>query len=165
MPILLFTYFVVEVLAFLGVAKLIGVGWAFLAIFLLMILGGLVSAMSMRSVLTSAAQGSESIGELAGDTALLIAGWAMCVVPGFVSSLFGLLMVLPTTRTMMRRGLTTRVRRGLEEFGMQIYNASPMAQQRTSYGTFRQSGSGAQGGEVIDADELERWYRMQGPEH
>lgn len=165
MPLLLFTYFVVEVLAFLGVAKLIGVGWAFLAIFLLMILGGLVSAMSMRSVLTSVAQGGESIGEFAGDTALLIAGWAMCVVPGLVSSLFGLLMVLEPTRTLMRRGLTTRVRKDLEEFGMQIYNASPMAQQRTSYGTFNQPRTGGQSGDVIDADELERWYRMQGPEH
>lgn len=166
MPLLLFTYFFVEVLAFLGVAKLIGVGWAFLAIFGCMLLGGFVAAMSMRSMLTSVAQGKESVGALAGDTALLIAGWAMCVVPGFVSTFFGLLMVLPPTRTLMRRGLTARVRRSLERFGAQLFDASPMAQHRTSYGTFTPAPGEASrrtSHEVIDADELEQWYRMDGP--
>lgn len=173
MPLLLFTYFFVEVLAFLGVANLIGVGWAFLAIFGCMLLGGFVAAMSMRSMLASAAQGKESVGALAGDTALLIAGWAMCVVPGFVSTFFGLLMVLPPTRTLMRRGLTARVRRSLESFGEQLFDASPIApkaQHRTSYGTFTPAPGqpGQPGGttthEVIDADELEQWYRMDGPD-
>lgn len=167
MPVFLFVYFFVEVLAFMGVAKLIGIGWAFLAILALMLIGGVVAGLSMRSTLTSAAEGKSSLGSLAGDSALLIAGWALCVIPGFVSSLIGLLMVLSPTRTLMRRALTTRVRKSMEDFGMQIYNASPVGQQRASYGSFT-AGAPSRGEsresshEVIDADELEQWYRMDG---
>lgn len=159
MPLIFFTYFFVEVLAFIGVARWIGLGWAFLAIFLCMLLGGVATSLSMRSALASAAQGRTSIGQLAGDSALLLVGWCLCVVPGFVSTVLGLLTVFPPTRALIRRGITTRAQRKIDEFSMQVFNASPLAKRTTSYGTFTQSG-GAQSHEVIDAEELEEMYRM-----
>lgn len=158
MPLIFFAYFFIEVLAFIGVAKWIGLGWAFLAIFLCMLLGGVATSLSMRNALSSAAQGRTSIGQLAGDSALLLVGWCLCVVPGFVSTILGLLTVFPPTRGLIRRGITTRAQRKIDEFSMQVFNASPLAKRTTSYGTFTQPG------EVIDADELEELYRMESPE-
>ena len=160
MPLIFFAYFFVEVLAFIGVAKWIGLGWAFLAIFLCMLLGGVATSLSMRSALSSAAQGRTSIGQLAGDSALLLVGWCLCVVPGFVSTVLGLLTVFPPTRGLIRRGITTRAQRKIDNFSMQVFNASPLAKRTTSYGTFTQP---AQSHEVIDAEELEEMYRMDSP--
>ena len=80
MPIFLLAYVVVEALAFFLVAKLIGVGWALLAAILLMILGGAISTNELRKALFDAADGRTSVGQLAGDSALLIAGWAGALI-------------------------------------------------------------------------------------
>ena len=183
MPLLLFAYFAVEVLAFIGVAKLIGVGWAFLALFALMVIGVLAANLSLRSTFASAARGRSSVGKLAGDSAILLVGWVLCVLPGFVSTAVGLLMIFPPTRALFRRSLNASVQQSMENFSARLYAASPMSQRRTSYGTFTQAGdvpadsAGTATGEagtapreaqpdheVIDAEELERWYRMESNE-
>ncbi|MCP1387033.1 FxsA family protein [Corynebacterium sp. TA-R-1] len=167
MPLLLFAYFALEVLAFIGVAKLIGVGWALLAVLGLMVLGGFLASVSLRGALLSAAEGRSTIGKLAGDSALLMVAWVLCMVPGFVTSFAGLLMIFPPTRALMRRSISAQAQRSMEEFGMRAYEASPMSTMRTSYGTFTPEGQmradAHEDHEVIDADELERWYRMDGP--
>lgn len=76
MPIYILTYFLVEALAFFLVAKAIGVGWALLAIFALMALGGALATVALRSELAKAARGRTSMGKLVGDSALLMVGWA-----------------------------------------------------------------------------------------
>ena len=165
MPLLLFAYFAVEVLAFWGVAKLIGVGWALLAVLALMVFGAFAASMSLRTTLTRAASGRSSVGRLASDSALLLAGWAMCIVPGFASSFVGLLMIFPPTRALMRGMLTARVRKNVEQMGMRVYQSAPMSRYRTTYGTFApESPESSEGPEVIDADELEEWFRMQHPD-
>ncbi|WP_284698461.1 FxsA family protein [Corynebacterium aquatimens] len=116
------------------------------------------------------------MGRLAGDSALLMVAWVLCLVPGFVTSFFGLLMIFPPTRALMRRSIGAQAQRSMEEFGVRMYEASPMSTLRTSYGSFTpeaQPGRVGRAGtthresaeehEVIDADELERWYRMDGP--
>lgn len=164
MPLLLFAYFAAEVLAFLGVAKLIGVGWALLAILALMALGSVAASLSLRSALASAASGRTSISTLAGDSALLVVGWVLCVVPGFVTSFAGLLLIFAPTRALMRRAMTARAQRSMEDFGVRVFERSPLGQTRTSYGTFTEAEERGSSHEVIDADELERWYRMDGGE-
>ena len=164
MPLLLFAYFAAEVLAFIGVAKLIGVGWALLAVLGLMVVGGFAASMSLRSALVRATRGQSSVSKLAGDSALLMAAWVLAVVPGFVTSALGLFMVLPPTRAVMRTGLTMKAQRSLERFGMRAYEASPVAKMRTNYGSFTpptQPGQTDQSNEIIDADELERMYRRE----
>ena len=170
MPVLLLSYFVVEAIAFFLVAKWIGVGWALLAIFALMIFGGFAASMSLRSELTQMASGRTSLGKLAGDSALLMAGWALSLVPGFVSSVIGLLLVFGPTRAIARRSMTKRARRGMEDLGARLYEATPMSQFTTSYGSFTnpnqpypQKGADADD-VVIDADELEEWFRNSGNE-
>jgi len=155
MPLVLFAYFAIEVLAFIGVAHFIGIGWAFFAVFALSALGGLAANVSLRNALSRTAGGRESLGNLAGDSAILMTGWVLCILPGFVSSVLGLLMIFPPTRSLMRRSLTARARASVERFGMRVYSSTPMAQRRTTYGSF----TGAGDPQVIDADELEQWYR------
>lgn len=176
MPLLLFAYFAVEVLAFIGVAKLIGVGWAFLALFALMVFGVLAANLSLRSTFASAAHGRSSVGKLAGDSAILLVGWVLCVLPGFVSTAVGLLMIFPPTRALFRRSLNASVQQSMENFSARLYEASPLSQRRTSYGKFSQADDTAgettstsmrdtqPDHEVIDAEELERWYRMESNE-
>ena len=171
MRIVFFAYFVVEVLAFLGVARLIGIGWAFLAVFALSVIGGVAANIALRNSLRRTAGGQSSLsslsslGRLAGDGALLMVGWVLCILPGFVSSVVGLLMIFPPTRALLRRSLTERATRSVEDFGMRVYSASPIAQQHTSYGTFTPEPTGSQSGpqtgsdRVINVEELERWYR------
>lgn len=172
MPLLiLFAYFAVEVLAFIGVAKLIGIGWAFLALLGLMVLGIIAANLSLRSTLTSAARGRSSVGKLAGDSALLLVGWLLFVVPGFVTTFLGFLVLFPPTRALMRRSLNARVQHSMQNFTARVYEASPLWQQRTSYGSFTNPNQAPEpqqprtdsAHEVIDADELERWYRMDDP--
>ena len=172
MPIPLLAYFVVEALAFFLVARAIGVGWALLAIFVLMIAGGAAATMALRGAMMDAVNGRSSVGKLAGDTALLIGGWALSVVPGFVTSLVGLPLVFGPTRGLIRKTMTRRARSAVENLGVRVYNATPLGQFQTSYGSFTQSGtqpSAPTGADqrqepVIDADELEQWYRMDGPD-
>lgn len=163
MPIPLLAYFLAEALAFFLVAKAIGVGWALLAIFVLMIAGGAAASMALRNSLLQAAHGRSSVGKLAGDSALLIGGWTLSVIPGFVTSLIGLPLVFGPTRALIRKTMTKRARAAVENLGVRVYDATPMGQFQTSYGSFNQPGAQPQE-QVIDADELEQWYRMDSPE-
>lgn len=172
MPLFIFAYFLIEALAFFGVAKLIGVGWALLAIFALMFLGGALASLALRGTLVNAAEGRSSLGRVAGDSALLMTGWLLCIIPGFVSSLLGFLLIFGPTRGFLRRFIRARTIRSMENFGVRVYNTSPLSQFQTSYGNF---GTGRQAGshqaheqdtehDVIDADELEAMFRAEGPE-
>lgn len=170
MPFALLLYFLAEALAFYGVAKLIGVGWALFWIFVLMALGTLCAGVSLRGALLHAAEGTTTPGRLAGDSALLLTGWALSVIPGFVTSAVGLLLIFPPTRALVRRSLTARLEQSVQDFSVRVYNASPMSRTRTSYGSFGEpSKRGAKSPAtdpqhpVIDADELEQWYRMESP--
>ncbi|WP_342319724.1 FxsA family protein [Corynebacterium mayonis] len=153
MRLILLAYFLIEVLAFIGVSKVVGIGWAILAVFALSVLGGVVASATLRNSVARAAVGQGSLGRLAGDGAILVTGWALCILPGFVSSLLGLLLVFPPSRAVIRRALTAKTAKAVEEFGMKVYLASPMSQQRTSYGSFVDES------QVVDAEELERWFQ------
>ena len=99
-----------------------------------------------------------------------MAGWALSLVPGFVSSVIGLLLVFGPTRAIARRSMTKRARRSMEDLGARLYESTPMSQFTTSYGSFTNPNQAApQTGEdadnvVIDADELEEWFRNNGNE-
>ena len=161
MPLFIFAYFFIEALAFYGVAKLIGVGWAMFAIFALMLLGAVLASVSLRGALAQASQGRSSLGRLAGDSALLMTGWLLSSIPGFVTSAVGLLLVFGPTRALLRRVITNRAMRSMEEFSVRVYNASPLSQFQTSYGNFGGPAAPEQSHEVIDADELEEMFRKE----
>lgn len=168
MPVALFAYFLAEALAFFAVSKLIGVGWALFWIFGLMAIGAVCAGISLRGALARAAQGRSSVEQFAGDSALLLTGWVLSLIPGYVTSVLGLLLIFGPTRALVRRSLTAKLQQRVEDFGLRVYNASPMSRYTTSYGRFAPQATGepTPGREpehpVIDADELERWYRMSG---
>lgn len=161
MPMYILTYFLVEALAFFLVAKAIGVGWALLAIFALMALGGALATLALRSELAKAARGRTSMGKLAGDSALLMVGWAFCIIPGFMSSLLGLLLIFTPTRTLFRNHLSRSLRQRIESFGIKMYESTPMSRNTTTYGSFSQptpqQGFSEDEHPVIDTDEIEDW--------
>ncbi|WP_067171536.1 FxsA family protein [Microtetraspora niveoalba] len=90
-----------------------------------------------------------------GDSAMVMAGGALLAIPGFLSDIAGILLILPVTRPFARRGLTWF-------FGRRV---SAMA-ARSPYGPLfdRMDGAGAPGGpggagrvvhgEVIHEDEV-----------
>lgn len=176
MPVVLIAYFFIEAFAFYGVAKLIGVGWALFWIFALMVLGAAFASMSLRGTLLSAAEGRTTVEKLAGDSALLMVGWVLSIIPGFATSFAGLMLIFGPTRGLIRNSLTAKVQRDVENFSARVYNASPMARYTTSYGSFTGTAAGegpstnpaGQPREstehpVIDADELEKMYRLDSP--
>ncbi|QPK80179.1 FxsA family protein [Corynebacterium lizhenjunii] len=155
MPLLyFFFYFVVETVAFWAMVKAIGLGWTLVALFATMIFGMSVAMWEVRRLLAqqASARTRGSTGALAGNVGLTIMGGLLLTVPGFVSSAFGLLLMFPPTRALMRRALGVRLVRGLEDAGVRFYQASPMADaaRATSYGSFRAAG----GPEVIDAEDI-----------
>lgn len=162
MPIL--AYFLIEALAFWGVSQLIGVGWAFFGIFALMLLGALAASPALRSELERAQAGKGSVGQFAGGTALVAAGWALAILPGYVSSFTGLLLLVRPTRELARKSMAKSLQKRIEDFGVQVYDASPMKRRSTSYGTF------GDGGDVIDAEpdpsdeDIENWSQNARPE-
>ncbi|AWB81912.1 membrane protein FxsA [Corynebacterium yudongzhengii] len=127
--IFLFTYFVTEALAFYAVATWIGVGWALLALFALMFIGGAFGFSQLSSIRRQAARGQISAPRVAGDLGLTFLGVLLNAAPGFVTSAFGLLLIFPPTRAFFR-GLAAGK---LTKIGTQVYARS---RPSTSYGTF-----------------------------
>lgn len=113
MRVLPFLYIFVEAIAFWAVAQWIGWGWAFLALFLVFFFGLMFSSMEFRSVSARAAQGGDPARTL-GDTGLLIVGSILIAVPGFVTAVIGLFMVIPPTRALIRGAIGRKVNKWLE---------------------------------------------------
>lgn len=140
---LAFAYLVVEALAFYLVAVWIGVGWAILLIFGLMILGGLWGLNQLRNVASRAAQAAQTSephqvnpGRAAGDIGLIMVGALLSVTPGFVTGIVGLLLIFPPTRGAVRRYAAGRLAKAMEGFGTRMYSRSPMSRNHTTYGHF-----------------------------
>jgi UPF0716 protein FxsA len=126
MPFVLL-YLVVEIVALVALASAIGVGWTLLVLLAGSILGvwlarregvraaqALAEAVSNRRVPTA---------ELT-DGMLVAAGGVLLVVPGLVTDVAGLLLVLPPTRALVRRRLV----RAAEKRNPQLRTARIRAQ-------------------------------------
>jgi UPF0716 protein FxsA len=109
-----------EIYLIVQVGQLIGVWWT------LAILVGeaLLGAWPMRREGTRAwkalneafASGKMPTGELA-DTALILVGGVLLVMPGFITDVFGLLFLLPFTRPLARKVLAYAVARRMSRMG------------------------------------------------
>jgi UPF0716 protein FxsA len=112
-----------EIYLIVQVGQLIGVWWT------LAILVGeaLLGAWLMRREGTRAwkalneafASGKMPTGELA-DTALILVGGVLLVMPGFITDIFGLLFLLPFTRPLARKVLAYAVARRMSRSGVSI---------------------------------------------
>ena len=144
MPFLLIlAYFLLETLAFWGVARLIGVGWAVVALFLTMMFGMSIALWEIRRLL-----GRQHPAQ-AGNIGLTFVGGLLLSAPGFVTTILGILLIAPPTRAIIRTILGMQFMRRVEKAGLRVYSS-------TSYGSF--------GGPVIDEDEIREWTDHVRPE-
>ncbi|MEV6254022.1 FxsA family protein [Nocardia sp. NPDC051911] len=146
MPALLFVlYVVVEIAALVTVGQLIGA----LPTILLLIAGSgagmlLVGSQGRRvfEQFRRAARGEVAPGTAVADGALVAAGGVLMFVPGLVTSLFGLLLLLPPTRLPARPVLAAFAAR---RFGKLV-----------ATGPYR--GVVVDGGDVVDGVVVGQWY-------
>ncbi|UAK30556.1 FxsA family protein [Nocardia asteroides] len=146
MPALLFVlYVVVEVAALVTVGQLLGVLPAILVLIAGSVAGMLLVGSQGRRVFEQfrrAARGEVAPGTAVADGALVAAGGVLMFVPGLVTSLFGLLLLLPPTRLLVRPLVTA--------FAARRFRGLAAA---ASY-----RGVVIDGGEVVDGVVVGQWY-------
>ena len=108
-------------------------------------------------------------GKTAGNVGLTMVGGILLSMPGFVSTVLGALFIFAPTRSLIRTVLAASMFKKIEDMGIRVYEASPMAQHRDSYGSFGTTGPGpmppgSSSHEVIDEDELRDWTQNVKPE-
>lgn len=161
MPLIIaIPYFLIEALAFWGVSQLIGVGWALVALFICFFGGLVLAAFEMKRIGSVALhQKNPNPGRIAGDYGLLAAGSILVALPGFVTTIVGLLLILPPTRALVRGMLAKKLRAKVENLGMKGFEQANRYRQQASYGTFTDPNK-----PVIDEDEIQDWTRNVKPE-
>jgi UPF0716 protein FxsA len=99
---------VVEIVVFLSVAHAIGAGWALLLLSLASVAGAVLlrreGIRGWRAFRAAAEQGRPPGGQVT-NSLVGLGGALLLAMPGFVSSLAGLLLLLPPGRTVVRRQL------------------------------------------------------------
>jgi UPF0716 protein FxsA len=115
-PALLLATAALEIIVFVLVARLTGFGWAFLLVLLLSMAGLLLlrreGMRAWRRFRTTTEAGAPP-GRQATDGVVGLAGAVLLAVPGLLTGLVGLLLVLPPGRPIARRGLTAWAERRL----------------------------------------------------
>ena len=101
-----------ELVVFLLVAAWIGVGWTILATLLTGALGWILLARQGTKALTDLRERTRSRqapGRELGDAGLVALGGLLMVLPGFLTDLVGLLLLVPVTRRPLRALLSRMV--------------------------------------------------------
>lgn len=165
---LILSYFILEVAVFYFLATGLGVGKALL-IFFAFVFGGMFLAIGqMRSISKKLAKGADNAATLAGDVGLVAAGAFFLAVPGILSSIIGLLFLLPPTRFLIRKTLAKRLRVAIEDMGVRSFEATNAYRERVSYGSFGNANAASQqqGSNpiVIDEEEIAEWSAQVKPE-
>ncbi|MDG3012910.1 FxsA family protein [Rhodococcus sp. D2-41] len=146
MMLLLFVlYLLVEVAAVVWVASMIGVLWTVALLLGSLLVGFLLLASQGRRVLRDlrrATRGDASPGGVVADGAMVAAAAVLLIVPGLVTGILGILLLIPPTRWALRPLL---VLVGARRFGLVATAGS------AGYGVYRHHrGAGATDETVID---------------
>ncbi len=96
-------YVVVELLAVVGLASAIGLGWTLLAVLIAFAVGLAVAGSQLKRQLTRLFDADQA--RFATDSAVVALGSLLVVVPGLVTSAAGLLLLLPPSRAVARPAL------------------------------------------------------------
>lgn len=143
-----------ELYVLVQVGQVIGAGWTVLGLVAASIVGGwLIRREGMkawRALSESLRSGRMPTKELADGALILFAGELM-LTPGFVTDAFGLLLILPGTRGVARRMLTTLV---ASRVLTTPFGGVPPGSRNGPAGNARRPGAGTDGsvvqGEVVD---------------
>src|SRR3954449_5109050 len=110
----------VEIYVIIQVGQAIGPWWTILLLIVDSILGSWLirheGSRARRALRDALDSGGMPARELA-DGALILIGGTLMLAPGFVTDAFGILMILPFTRPLFRRLLTTVVAKRLVVIG------------------------------------------------
>ena len=105
-----------ELYVLLQVGQVVGAGWTIALLVLMSLLGGFLLRREGRRTWTAfgaaSARGSVPTAEVA-DGALVLLGGALMLTPGFLTDVVGLACVLPPSRRLLRRTLTSYAARRL----------------------------------------------------
>lgn len=117
MPVIGAAYLIVEIAAFILLGVSLGWGWALLIVLGLFVIGLFVATWQMRALAVRAVNQPDHPGQLTADAALSAVGADLVALPGVVTSVLGILLLLPPTRSLTRKMLGSAARRTLENFG------------------------------------------------
>lgn len=95
-------YAAVEMAVIIALTVTIGFGWTVLALLGAFVLGLALAGSQLRRQLAQLQRGLRDPGEQLTDGALVGLGAVLVLVPGLVTSVAGLLMLAPPTRSVMR---------------------------------------------------------------
>lgn len=159
----IFGYVLVETLVFYAVAKWLGMGTALLLL-LGVFFGGFLVALWQMSRLGRLAQrrglSPRDSSRLLGDMGLVAAGTVGVALPGFVSSVVGLVLIVPVTRAVVRRVVAKRLQERISVAGARSFARVYQSRPRTSYGSF----GGQSAPIVVDESEIVEWSKSVKPE-
>lgn len=153
---ILFVLFVlmplVEIYVLVQVGQVIGAGWTILLLVVDALLGTWLikheGARAWRALRAALDGGRMPAAEIA-DGALILLGGTLMLAPGFVTDVFGILLILPVTRPVFRRLLATAVARRLRIGGVVDVRPRPGPQERGGPGP---AAGPVVRGEVVDDD-------------
>ncbi|WP_204080943.1 FxsA family protein [Mycobacterium riyadhense] len=116
---LLLGYAVVELMAVVGLASAIGLGWTLLVLLATFVLGLVVWApmggLQLGRQVMQLRSGLKDPRTALSDGALVAMATGLVLVPGLVTTTLGLLLLVPPIRAVARPGLTALVGRGLAQ--------------------------------------------------
>jgi len=141
-------YVVVELLAVVGLASTIGLGWTLLTVLIAFAAGLAVAGSQVKRQMTRLFDTDRS--RFASDSAVVALGSLLVVVPGLATTAAGLLLLLPPSRAVARPVLTAVAARGIGRRFPLITVATVGADGRA-----RRPQPDYIDGEVIDVSEVE----------
>lgn len=148
---LLLLYAVVELAAIFALVWTVGWGWTLLGLLVTFVLGwGLLAPIAGSQLIRDLGQmrsGRKEPRTTLGDGALVTMATALVLVPGFVTTVLGMLLLLPPVRSVAGPGLT---RIALRSFG----RSAPLVSYTSTF-TESFTRSDYIDGEVIDVHDVE----------
>ncbi|BBZ29005.1 hypothetical protein MMAD_33000 [Mycolicibacterium madagascariense] len=143
---LFLVYVLVEAAVVLGLVSWIGLGWTFLLLVGTFVLGLALAGSQVTRQIRRLRTGLTTPQGAVSDGALVALGIVLTVVPGLVTSVVGLLLLIPATRAVVRPAVAALAARRLRRVPLIVTTMGP-GPRRTVRGDYVD-------GEVIDVTDV-----------
>jgi UPF0716 protein FxsA len=152
---LFLVYALVELAAVVALASTIGLGWTLVLLLAGVIVGLVLAGSQLKAQLTRLRSGlTTGQSHAVTDSALVALGTTLVVVPGLVTTVAGLLLLLPPTRAAARPMLTAMAARGLTSRGRRAPLITVTTVGADPYRSARRPQPDYIDGEVIDVTDV-----------
>jgi UPF0716 protein FxsA len=126
-------YVLVELAAVIALTYTIGFGWTVLLLLGTFVLGLAVAGSQATRQLQRLRSGLATPQGAATDGVLIALGSILTIVPGFVTSVLGLLLLLPPTRVVARPAVMALAARGLGRVPLLVTSTGPYRPAQRDY--------------------------------